>query len=122
MTGAVAAAAAVSRKPITASGSFVASGAGPVQTSATITLTVPGPSPRNLNFNTYVDVGVITSTQYRLNAGAFTNITDGTDLSVSNNDTLAIRTNGCTAEESRAVTLLDQYSGRVVETFSHTGV
>lgn len=122
MTGAVAAVAAVSKKTARLSVSLSASGAGPTITSATATWEIPGPSPRDFSFNTYVDVGVVTTLEYNKNSTGWTVIADGTIVSFANGDTLAVRQNGCTAGEQRTFNIDDQYTLRGVQSPVLSGV
>lgn len=118
MTGAVAAACGPNMS--SASGSMDANGAGPTVTSATRTMTVPIPSPRTFAFRNFVDVGIVLATEYQKNGGAWTACPDGTTVSLANADTIATRTQGLGAGESRAIDFADDYmSGRLLEVINH---
>lgn len=103
--------------PIVFSGTLSANGTSGVVTSATVTVTVPASNTGVITFNNYIDVGVITTTQYSRNGGAFTTITDGSDtVAFSDGDTLAVRTNSVGSGESRTFDTVDSTTAGVIET------
>lgn len=109
-------------RAITFSGSLDATGVAGVATSTTRTVTVPPGNSGVINFNTYVDAGTITNTQYSRNGGAFTTIADGIDTAAfTDGDTIAVRTNGNGVGEQRVMTLTDKTTSRTITTVYHTG-
>lgn len=106
--------------PMSLSGSLSATNSGGTVTSATRTVTVPAGNSGIFTFANYADNGVVTTTQYSRNGGAFTTITDGADtVAFSNGDTIAVRTNSVGVGESRAFNVIDKTSGTTIEAVSH---
>lgn len=108
-------------RDITLSGSLDATAAAGVATSTTRTVSVPAGNSGQITFSTFIDVGTISNIQYSKNAGAFTTFVENDVITFADGDTLAIRTNGNGAGESRTFTLTDQTTGRTIGTYVHTG-
>lgn len=103
------------------SGTLDATAVAGVATSTTRTITVPVGNSGNIRFEDYVDVGTVTASQTSKNGGAFTGASDPTTITFANGDTLAFRTNGNNAGESRTFTLIDDTTSQIIGTYVHTG-
>lgn len=108
--------------PITLSGSLDATAVAGVATSSTRTVTVPAGNSGGITFDSFVDVGTITNIQYSKNGGAFTTFVSSDTITFADGDTLAIRTNGNGAGESRQFRAADSTTGSTtIGTYTHTG-
>lgn len=115
VTGAVAMM-GVGRNIITLSGTLSAVSTSGTVTSATRTVTVPGGNSGVMTFSSYIDTGVITTTEYQRNGGAWTAISDGADtVAFSNGDTIAVRTNSVGVGELRQFDVVDKTTGRFIQ-------
>jgi len=105
--------------PCSFSGTLTLIGApsGGIVTGPTVTVTVPGGNSGTLTFSTFVMGGTVTL-QYSKNGGAFTTITDPTDVtSFTNGETLAMRITGAIATESMVFTVTDKTTGAPIGTY-----
>lgn len=107
--------------PISVSGSFDATATAGQATSSTRTITVPAGNSGQIQFDSFVDVGTILSIQYSKNGGAFTAFAENDIIAFANGDTLAIRTTGNGAGESRVFRMLDVTRSATIGTYTHTG-
>jgi hypothetical protein len=107
--------------PCSISGTLDATAVAGVSTSTTRTITVPVGNSGNIRFENYVDVGVVLTSQTSKNGGAFTGASDPTTITFADGDTIAFRTNGNGAGESRTFTLTDDTTSQVIGTYVHTG-
>lgn len=107
--------------PISFDGGFDATASSGTATSSTRTITVPAGNSGQVEFGTFIDVGTILSIQYSKNGGAFTAIVENDILTFANGDTLAIRTTGNGAGESRTFTMRDVTRGAAIGTYVQTG-
>lgn len=107
--------------PMSLSGSLSATNSGGTVTSATRTVTVPAGNSGIFTFANYADNGVVTTTQYSRNGGAFTTITDGADtVAFSNSDTIAVRTNSVGPGEGRTINVIDKTTSGIIQTVDQT--
>ncbi len=107
--------------PIQFDGGFDATASSGTATSSTRTITVPAGNSGQVQFDSFVDVGTILSIQYSKNGGAFTAFVENDIITFANGDTLAIRTTGNGAGESRTFRLFDVTRGVAIGTYVHTG-
>lgn len=89
-------------------------------TSDTVTVTVPAGNSGVLNFISYSYSGTVSDTQYSKNGGAFTSVVEGSGITFTNGDTLAVRGTGMTAGESWTFTLQDNTRLTNVGTYTIT--
>lgn len=89
-------------------------------TSSAVTINVPGGNSGQIRIN-FSDFGTVLFAQFKQNAAAFSNFSDGDTITFANNDTLTLRTTGDNAGESRTYTLTDVQTNRVIATAVHTG-
>ena len=107
---------------ITFDGGFDATATAGTATSATRTITVPAGNSGQVQFSNFVDVGFVTTIEYSKNGGAFTAFFEDDTVTFANGDTLAIRTTGNGAGESRQFDMLDvTKASALIGTYTHTG-
>lgn len=108
-------AASMGVRSITVSANWGTTGpAGAPITSIAPTLTVPAGNPGTIKFS----ISGTSSFEYKKGAGAFTTVTDGGTLSVSNGDSLQFRFNA--AGDFGILSVTDNTTGQLVGTWSAT--
>ena len=102
-------------QPVTVNANWGSYGGDPAADSDTAarTLTVPAGNPGSLNFAMTKDIFVSTP-QYQKNGGAFTNITDGLDVTFANGDTLKFRVPAGGGDGVAIITVTDNLRGDAV--------
>lgn len=102
--------------PITASANWgIDSGASPLS-SAARTLTVPSGNPGSVRFNVVSNDATL---EYKLNAGAFTTVTDEGTISVSDAATLQFRFTGLSTDGAQ-LEVYDNTTGGLIGSWTPT--
>lgn len=110
-----------SRPGITLSGTLNATAVAGTATSSTVTISVPPSNSGQIKFEVVANVGTITNSLTSKNSAAFASLADPETITYANGDTLAYRTTGNGAGESRTFRLTDVDTGRFIGTYVHTG-
>lgn len=109
---------ALAGNPCSLSGSLSASGATATVTGTSRTVTVPVGNSGVLVFANVDDSNPTGTLAYSQNAGAWTAITEGLEVTFANSDTLQIRATGLTSPETCTFTLRDKYTATNIEAVS----
>ena len=110
-----------SRPNTTLSGTLNATAVAGTATSATVTVRVPPGNSGQIKFEVVADAGTINNSLTSKNGAAFASVGDPETITYANGDTLAYRTTGNTAGESRTFRLTDVDTNRIIGAYVHTG-